>query len=66
MKGWYCEKTEELKDVWNSIDGEQFNNDESLLLEMIGDKGSIGQNEIGEDFEQPFDRVYLTGYCGNS
>lgn len=64
MKGQYCEKIEELKDVWNSIDGEQLNM-MSLLLEMMGDKGSIGQNKIGEDFEQPFDRVYLTGYCGN-
>lgn len=25
---------------------------------MMGDKGSIDRNEIGEDFEQPFDRVY--------
>lgn len=64
MKGQYCEKIEELKDVWNSIDGEQLNM-MSLLLEMMGDKGSIGQNEIGEDFELPFDRVYLTGDCGN-
>ena len=22
MKEWYCENIEELKDVWNSIDGE--------------------------------------------